>query len=259
MQKVLFFSCFFVLVFVLLTGGCNSELEGLKIQNNKQQKLISDLESQLKTATLQLDQLQRQLATYKEKGGVEADTLQAKVAALEEDLAKKNELITSLQQRLLYGGAPLPVELSTKLEDLAKKYNNMVSYDTSKGILKFTSDLLFDKGSDNVSAEAAKALSALCGILNSEEAKKFDVIIAGHTDDLRIARPETKAQHPTNWYLSAHRALAVLEIMETDKIDSKRLSIRGFGEYRPVAPNKEGKGGNPLNRRVEIYIVPEGL
>jgi flagellar motor protein MotB len=51
----------------------------------------------------------------------------------------------------------------------------------------------------------------------------------------------------------------VLNIMESTNIASKRLSARGFGEFRPVAENKPGKGGNPQNRRVEIYIVAPGV
>jgi len=46
--------------------------------------------------------------------------------------------------------------------------------------------------------------------------------------------------------------------MTAGKMDSKRLSVRAFGEYRPIEPNQPGKKGNPKNRRVEIYIVPEG-
>jgi flagellar motor protein MotB len=41
-------------------------------------------------------------------------------------------------------------------------------------------------------------------------------------------------------------------------IEPERMSVRGFGEYRPVEPNRANKGGNPKNRRVEIYIVHEG-
>jgi len=35
--------------------------------------------------------------------------------------------------------------------------------------------------------------------------------------------------------------------------------VRGFGEFRPIVPNRAGKKGNPLNRRVEIYIIPKGV
>ncbi len=249
---------FLVCVCIALVGGCNSELEDLRIRNETQQKQIDTLRAELDTKNLELDRLNRQLADAKEKGNIDIETLEQKIAALKEDMAKKQDLIDSMQKKLLYGGAQLPVELSTKLEDFAKQYD-LVTYDADRGIVKFKSDLLFEVGSDKVASEAVKAVKSLCEILNSEEAKKFDIIIAGHTDDIPIKKPATLAKHPNNWYLSAHRAISVLNVMAESKIDPKRMSARGFGEYRPVAENKPGKKGNPLNRRVEIYIVPEGI
>jgi len=249
---------FLVCVFIVLVSGCNQELQDLRIQNETQQKQIDRLQAELAAKRLELDQLNRQLADARKKGGIEVETLEQKIAALKEDLAKKNELIASMQEKLLYGGAQLPVELTTKLEDFAKEYD-LVTFDASRGIVKFKSDLLFELGSDKVASDAVEAVKALCEILNSEEAKGFDVIIAGHTDDIPIEKPATRQRHPTNWHLSAHRAISVLDVMAESKIDHKRMSVRGFGEYRPVAENKPGKKGNPLNRRVEIYIVPETM
>lgn len=249
---------FLLCVFVFLVTGCNSELQDLRIQNDTQQERIAELESELQASALQLDQLQRKLASAKERSGIEVESLQQEIAALEEDIAKKKELIASMQQRLILGGGALPVELSTLLEDFAKEHD-MVTYDSSRGVVKFKSDLLFEKGSDKVASSAAQAVKLLCGILNSEEAKEFDVIIAGHTDDIPIMKPETRAKHPTNWHLSANRAIAVLNVMASNNIESKRMSVRGFGEYRPFAENKPNKGGNPQNRRVEIYIVAKGV
>lgn len=258
MRTVKLSGLFLVCACVVLAAGCSSELEDLRIQNSTQRKRIADLESQAKTATLQLEQLKRQLATAKEKDSIEVDTLQEKIAALGEDLARKNELIASMQEKLLYSGTQLPVELSTKLEDFAKEHD-MVTFDASRGIVKFKSDLLFELGSDKVASKAIEAVKSLCGILNSEEAKGFDVIIVGHTDDIPIQKPATRVKHPTNWYLSVHRAISVLNVMVESNIAPKRMSARGFGEYRPVAENKPNKEGNPLNRRVEIYIVPKGM
>jgi len=243
---------------IVLAGGCNSQLKDLRIQNETQQKRIDQLQAELSAKSLELEQLNRQLDDARKKGGIEVETLEQKIAALKEDLAKKNELIASMQQKLLYGGAALPVELTTKLEDFAKQYD-LVTFDASRGIVKFKSDLLFELGSDKVAAEASKAVKSLCEILNSQEAKGFDIIIAGHTDDIPIEKPATREKHPTNWYLSVHRSISVLDVMAENKIDYKRMSVRGFSEYRPVAENKPGKKGNPLNRRVEIYIVPEGM
>ena len=256
MRMVKLSGIFLVCGCVVLASGCNQELQDLRVQNQTQQKQIDALRAEVAAKSLELDQLNRQLADAREKGGIEVETLTQKIAALEQDVANKQDLIASMQKRLLYGAA-LPVELTTKLEDFAKQHE-MVTYDAGRGIVKFKSDLLFEKGSDTVASDAAVAVKALCGILNSEEAKGFDVIIAGHTDDIPILKPETKAKHPTNWHLSGHRAISVLNVMAESNIDAKRMSIRGFSEYRPIAPNKENQGGNPLNRRVEIYIVPEG-
>ena len=260
MRTVKLLVFFLLCAFVVLINGCVSEQQykDLKVQNNTQQKRIAELESKVQTTKVRLEQLKRKLETAESRGSIEVNALQQKVAALEENLGKKRELISLMQQQLLYGGASLPVELSTMLEDFAKD-KEMVAYDSSRGIVKFKSDLLFERGSDKVAPAAGKVVKSLCKILNSEQGKKFDVIIAGHTDDIRIGKPATRAKHPTNWHLSAHRAISVLDIMSNSNVGSERMSIRGFGEFRPIAPNKPNKKGNPQNRRVEIYIVPKGI
>lgn len=251
-----------LIVFVLsgtmaLIGGCNSQMKDLELRNRTQQEEISKLQSQLAAAQMQLDQLKRKLEACEKTGGVEVDALRQRVAALEGDLAKKEELIKSMQAKLM-GLTPLPAELNTALEDLAKQHSDLIEFDPNHGLVKFKSDLLFEKGSDKVTTAAEEALKALCGILNSEQAKEFHIIVAGHTDDIPIRRAETVMQHPSNWYLSVHRAVSVLNSLQNAGVAPVRLSARGFGEYRPVAPNAANKGGNPKNRRVEIYIVPAG-
>ena len=242
----------------LLVCGCVSEQDykQLQIQNARQGELITQLKSELTAMKLELDQAKRQLADATGKGGIETKALQDKVAMLENALKQKQALIARMQEQLL-GGVTLPIELSTMLEDFAKG-QDMVTFDPARGIVKFKSDLLFQKGSDVVAANAVAAVKGLCDIMNSDQGKEFDILIAGHTDDIPIGKPETRAKHPTNWHLSAHRAIAVLNVMTASAIAAERVSIRGFGEYRPLAPNKPNKAGNPQNRRVEIYIVLKG-
>ena len=243
---------------VLLVVGCGPEMQDLRIQNNTQRKRIAVLESQLQANKLSLDQMQRKLSASKSKENIEIDALQQRIDALGEDINKKKSLLAAMQQQLLYGGAQLPVELSTLLEDFANR-EKMVTYDAARSLVKFKSDLLFERGSDKVASGAKKAVKSLCSILSSDQASKFDIIIAGHTDDMRISRPSTRQKHPTNWHLSAHRAISVLNIMSANKVSPERLSVRGFGEFRPIAKNKPGKKGSAQNRRVEIYIVPKGI
>ncbi len=237
-------------------NGCNSQMKDLENRNRIQQDRITELENQLLAAQSQLEQLKQQLDAANATGGIEVDTLRQKIAALEEDIAKKEALIKSMQDRLM-GVSVLPVELNSALEDFARD-SDMVEYDASRGLVKFKSDLLFEKGSDVVTSQAAEAVRKLAGILNSEQAKQFHVIVAGHTDDMPIQKRDTLAKHPTNRHLSSHRAISVVEVMEKNGIDSSRLSTRGFGEYRAIEPNAADKKGNPKNRRVEIFIVPAG-
>jgi len=240
---------------IAFIGGCNNQ--DLVRRNQIQQDEISKLQSQLQAAQMQLDQLKRRLEAAEQTGGVEVDALRQKIAALEEDLTKKEELIKSMQARLM-GLNPLPVELNSALEDLARQHGDLIEYDPNHGLVKFKSDLLFERGSDKVSTAADDAIKALCKILNSDTAKEFHIIVAGHTDDIPIRRAETLMQHPTNWYLSSHRAISVLNSLGSCGVAPERMSTRGFGEYRPMAPNAPDKKGNPKNRRVEVYIVPAG-
>jgi len=247
-------SAFFVLfACILVMGGCAGDL---RVQNDTQRRRIAELESEVQATKLRLDQLRRELDTAEGRCDVKVESLQQRIAALEEDLGKKKTLIASMQQQLLFGGAQLPVELSTMLEDFAEK-EEMVTYDPSRGVVKFKSDLLFKSGSDVVQPAAQNTVKSLCGILNSAEAKQFDIVIAGHTDDQPIRH--SRAKHPTNWHLSGHRAISVLNIMEKNNMAPGRLSVRGFGEYRPAVPNKPDKKGEPQNRRVEIFIVAKGV
>ncbi|NQU76594.1 MAG: OmpA family protein, partial [Planctomycetes bacterium] len=79
------------------------------------------------------------------------------------------------------------------------------------------------------------------------------------TDDIPISTA-TARRHPTNWYLSVHRAVSVVGALSTAGVPAKRMGAMGFGEFHPIAPNAPGHKGNPQNRRVEIWIVsPERL
>jgi chemotaxis protein MotB len=243
---------------VLGTTGCISQakFDDLKAQNRIQQERIGQLESQLSECNQTLDQKNKELQSLLGKSGADLQAKSAYIAALEADLEQKKALIAKLQEQLLQGGAVLPPEMNILLKDFAGKNPDLVSFDEATGSLKFKSDLLFNSGSDEVAASATDAIKALAAIMNNPEAKQFDMAIVGHTDDARISRAETKQKHPTNWHLSVHRAISVLNILAKNQIAEERMSAKGYGEFRPVEPNKPNKGGNAANSRVEIFIVP---
>ncbi len=245
---------------ILVSTGCISQeqYEDMAAQNRIQQTKIVRLEGRLNVLEASKARLEKQLETLRSQGGVTSAATAEEIAALGAAIDKKNALIAKMRDQLLAGGMKLPMELSVMLEDFAEK-NPMVTFDKETGKLKFKSDLLFELGSDKVAAGAVNSIRALSDIMKTDQAKDFDVIIAGHTDDVPIGKPETRAKHPTNWHLSVHRAISVLNAMVKSGVKPTRLSVRGFGEFRPIVPNAPNNKGNAANRRVEMFIVYKGV
>ncbi|MEN8127601.1 MAG: OmpA family protein [Planctomycetota bacterium] len=244
---------------ILLTVGCETQQQynDLKAQNRIQQDRINELENKLGLCSGQLRQKTQELQSISGRVGVEGDSKDAMIAALEADLQKKKALIAQMQTQLLQGGTVLPAEMNVLLQDFAKT-SDMVDFDAATGMLKFKSDLLFDSGSDHVKAGAAESIKALAEIMNSDEGKQFNVVVVGHTDDVPIRKPSTLKNHPSNWHLSVHRAISVERLLDAGGIAPDRMAVKGYGQYRPVEPNQPNKKGNAANRRVEIFIIPGG-
>ena len=74
--------------------------------------------------------------------------------------------------------------------------------------------------------------------------------VEGHTDDI----PIRSAAFPSNWELSAARAISVTRYLEEHGIATARLSVAGYGEFHPLAPNS-GAASRAGNRRVEIVVT----
>lgn len=139
--------------------------------------------------------------------------------------------------------------------------NNLVgSLDThlNHEQLKITiSDVaLFASASAVVKPEAEALAKSMAEML--KQYPQYEVKIAGHTDDV----PINTVEFPSNWELSAKRALNFMKILlEIDHEVPGRYSAVGYGEYRPIATN-ETVDGRSQNRRVEVSIlrtVTEGV
>ena len=75
--------------------------------------------------------------------------------------------------------------------------------------------------------------------------------VEGNTDNV----PISTAQYPTNWELSAARAIGVVRyLVEHDGLDPTRVSAAGYGEFRPRKPN-DTDANRQQNRRVDIVLL----
>ncbi len=111
-------------------------------------------------------------------------------------------------------------------------------------VLNLPGPLLFDTGSDVLSASAKTVLATLASDLRALEIKKLRLF--GHTDNVGTAE--------FNRNLSGKRAEAVAVEMATQGFASDALERRGFGFDRPIASNDTPEG-RTRNRRVAV-IVP---
>ena len=245
-------------------GGCISQEkynEALKAQRLARQELLAS-------------------QTALQKAGEENTTLRADLARAQLDLTDKGDRITDLERdaldltvkfnqlKTLYdklaskpppkAGAIsiLPRPLDVALTALGEANPELMEYLPKYGMVKLKADLTFDKGSATAKASAVDVLKKLAEIVNRDEAKIFHVYVAGHTDDIPLKKKATIDAHGTNWGLSLHRAGAVVKVLAVAGVGQKRMGAMGFSKYYPVAPNAPGNKGNPLNRRVEIWIVP---
>lgn len=243
-------------------GGCVSaaEYSRLKSANRQAIRNVNDLLAKARESDAQIAQL---LASLKsQRAALEARAAEASLARDGYDRLKRqfDKLQALYDAEMGRDSAPmmgaLPAKVHTALRALAAANPDLMEYLPKHGMVKMKSDLSFSLGSAEVKANASAALGKLAAILQSPAAAKLRVYIAGHTDDVPIRA--SHRQHPTNWYLSAHRAIGVQKVLVRAGLDPSRIGVMGFGEYHPVAPNKPGNKGNPANRRVEIWIIPPG-
>ena len=250
---------------VTLTGCASlEELRQAQMDNRNMIAEKAQLEQELydlRTATQSLrgrsDSLEDQLAT---KDQLVAN-LQEENDNLETNFRKAQGLLEKFADRPLgkpvLAAAALPPELDMALQEFAAQYPQSVTYDSEHGAVKWTSDLLFALGSDVVKDTALSSLRRFGEIMGSPAAEGFDVIVAGHTDDVRISRAQTRQKHPTNWHLSVHRAISVADRLQKENLAPTRIGVMGFGQFKPLAAN-DSDVNRRRNRRVEMYVVPSG-
>ncbi|MCE5279593.1 MAG: OmpA family protein [Planctomycetaceae bacterium] len=228
------------------TADLSSTKESLGRCEVQNQRLTEDAAAARRDATSMRDQLSV------------VDRQRVDLSARFNELKAQYEKVRNLPPEMPNLGdvVVLPSEVDLALKQFAKENPDLMEYFPKYGMIKFKSDLTFKPGSDTVQDSARTALARFVTIANSPAAGKFNIYVAGHTDDMNIVKPETARRHPNNWYLSVHRSVAVQEALVKAGLNPERLGVMGFGQYHPVTANAANNGGNQANRRVEIWIVP---
>ena len=140
---------------VLVTGsflvctGCTPDAR-LKATLERTEREKDAIERELYTEQQDNAELQRRLA--------EQELYRSRIAEESQEMTESFEELKAMYDAAVTSGGgqtrPLPAELVAALKDFAENNGELLSYDSTKGLVRLNSDLTFDLGSDKVKAEA---------------------------------------------------------------------------------------------------------
>ena len=121
----------------------------------------------------------------------------------------------------------------------------------------FSSEVLFDRGSADIGMAGKVQLDTISNVLKDISKKipkdiNWVLRVDGHTDKTPVSQ---NSVFNDNWELSQARSLSVVKYMiNTHKIDPKRMSAAGFGEHQPISFSNS-KEALAKNRRIEFKLT----
>ena len=114
-------------------------------------------------------------------------------------------------------------------------------------VITLLSDNFFEEGSAQLNInETRETLLRLAEFFRSPEVGDRRYRIEGHTDNTPVG---SDSIFPSNWELSATRAVNVLHYLADYGVDENKFSVAGYSDTAE---------GRAYNRRVDIIILDEG-
>jgi chemotaxis protein MotB len=192
--------------------------------------------------------------------------LRRQLSAVEEALNLTDQKERDAQSRIADLGQRLNVALAQRVQELTRyrsdffgRLRNVLASRPEFRVVgdRFViqSEILFDAGQAALNPAGYPELDKVASAL-MDAAREIPPDISwvlrvdGHTDKRRI----NSAQFPSNWELSASRAIAVVRYLITRGVPETRLLAAGFGEFQPL---EQGDGDDVLrrNRRIELKLT----
>jgi chemotaxis protein MotB len=265
-------------LFVLSASGCLvAESTYLKKvgEADALTKDLTELQQTYKKLTLENAALKAKFTRLTEDAGVLAEEkkqlegiLRAKSDTLSKNISELRQQVSELKVengKLTDGIAELQKAKEEKVKEVSGTYEQLlanmkneiaqgqVTISELKGKLTVNMEaaILFDSGKADVKPEGLAILHKMVETLTNVKDKA--IRIEGHTDNVQITGGLART-FPTNWELSAVRAINVTKFLQEQGIDPRNLSAAAFAEYKPVADNTT-KEGRAKNRRIEITLV----
>jgi chemotaxis protein MotB len=229
----------------------------------------SDKDAQISSLTAELDN-QKQLS---DQADAQVALLNQQLAALRTQIGALESALDASEQRdqqsktaIADLGRRLNLALAQRVQDLSRYRSDF--FGRLRQILEgrsdiqvvgdrfvFQSEVLFDAGSADLTAAGKPALDKLADAIKELETEippdiNWVLRVDGHTDKRPISTPE----FPSNWELSAARAISVAKYLIADGVDPKKLVPAGFGDNRPI-DTADTPEAYAKNRRIEFRLT----
>jgi chemotaxis protein MotB len=258
----------------------------LESSNKEAAAKADDLQKEIERQRLELTRLAASLAAAnQDKGKLFGDLteeqklsaeqkaavvrLTAELAALKDELARLGTALDAAdakakdqQAQIVDLGQKLNRALASKVEELARyrseffgKLREALRGQRDVQIVGdrfvFQSEVLFPSGSAKLQENGEKQLASVAKRLMEISATipkdiNWVLQVDGHTDN----KPISNATYPSNWELSAARAIAVVKFLHSEGIPNNRLVAAGYGEYQPLSSTDTTR-----NRRIELKLT----
>ncbi len=239
-------------------GDLHQQLSALQQQHEELLDENRMLKTRIEALTGDLAEMTKDRDTQKAESDSLSQTiveLRGRIAVLETENRKLRQDTVALEK----SQKEKVRKVSTTYQDMVEKMKKEISegqvtISELKGKLtvNMVDAVLFDTGKAEVKQGGLEVLKKVISILKGETEKA--IRIEGHTDDVPISGTLAK-RFPTNWELSAARAINVTRFLQEQGIDPDVLSAVAYGEYKPISDN-ETPEGRAMNRRIEIILIP---
>ena len=226
------------------------EVANLTLQTNSLKERLKELTGIL-DATIEKDF----------SNNVEIKSLGAKLNAALAKVASEQKLRAQLEEkerkRLETETKNLREYRSVFFGRLKKILGDIEGIDVVGDRFVFSSEVLFDRGSADIGMAGKVQLDTISNVLKDISKKipkdiNWVLRVDGHTDKTPVSQ---NSVFNDNWELSQARSLSVVKYMiNTHKIDPKRMSAAGFGEHQPISFSNS-KEALAKNRRIEFKLT----
>ncbi|MDQ6956174.1 MAG: OmpA family protein [Mariprofundaceae bacterium] len=152
----------------------------------------------------------------------------------------------AMPARDIIEGSRAPKRTAKELTEVSKALGidgmNALPLGEDKVRVRLPEKIAFASGHVDLSPESKPLMDKLAAIFSRPEV--IEIRIEGHTDDKLM----NSSLYPSNWELSAARAMSVFHALSERGVANGRMIVAGMGDKHPVAKHPD------LSRRVEITL-----